>query len=239
MTTMHYQLITFDLDDTLWHVAPVIERANRRTYHWLQQHCPALCERYNENDLLLLKEQILTQRPDLKHQISQLRIHTLRNALSEAGYTTLQANELAQQAFAVFIQARHEVEYFDYAQECLFELKQHYRLGVLTNGNACVKRLNLDHLFEFAFSAEQFNAGKPAPDLFQAALSYCQLTANQLIHVGDHPDHDIQAAQNLGIKTIWMNRKNEPWPGGRPADAEITSLRDLVSSVEWLEATAH
>lgn len=230
-------MITFDLDDTLWHVAPVIENANKQTYQWLQQHCPRVTARFSFEEISTFKETLILDQPDLKHQISQLRIESLALALRSVGYSDQEAHQWALAAFEIFLQSRNEVVFFDYAIESLTELHQHYTLGVLTNGNACIRRLNLDHLFDFSFSAEMLNASKPAPDHFHAAMAHTGTEATEIIHIGDHQEHDIQAAQQLGITTVWMNWNNEVWQQSQPASAEIASLRELSPAIEYLEAS--
>lgn len=233
----NYKLITFDLDDTLWHLAPVIEKANQQTYQWLQQHCPQLTDRYSLKEVSRFKETLFVERPDLRHQISQLRIESLVSLLLSINFSDNEARQLSQAAFEIFIRSRNEVIFFDYALESLTALKSDYMLGALSNGNACIKRLNLEHLFDFSFSAETLNASKPAPDHFEAAMAYSGYSAEQIIHVGDHPRHDIEAAQQLGICTIWMNWNKLIWQGNQPADAEINSLRELTPSIDYLEAS--
>ena len=41
---MSIECVTFDLDDTLWHIGPVIARAEKHFYDWLREHCPRIAE---------------------------------------------------------------------------------------------------------------------------------------------------------------------------------------------------
>ena len=77
-------------------------------------------------------------------------------------------------AIEIFLAARNDIELFDGAQRLPSGLWQEplYVLGALTNGNADINRLGLGHVFDFAFSAEQVGAPKPAPQLFNAALAH-------------------------------------------------------------------
>jgi putative hydrolase of the HAD superfamily len=236
MMARHFKLLTFDLDDTLWHIAPVIERANLKTFQWLEKHCPELTARYTMHEIAAFREEIVRTRPELQHQISQQRIEAIAAALQRVGYSDTQALEHSLAAFDVFIKARNEVEFFEFALESLALLKYKYTLGVLTNGNACIKRLDLQDYFSFSISAEQINASKPAADHFHAAIAKSHIPPTQIIHIGDHQEHDIHAAQQLGITTIWVNHQGVDWQEGRRADAEISSLRELVAAIEYLEA---
>lgn len=228
------QLVTFDLDDTLWDVAPVLAQAEQRLHEWLQQQAPLLTERYDTIGLKQLMAEQLAATPQLAHQISQLRIVTLETALTASGYPRRFAVEMARQAFEVFLLARHEVDYFEHALETLATLSQQYVLGALTNGNADVTRLELAPYFDFALAAEQVRAAKPAPDLFLAALERSGAEPATAVHVGDHIENDIRAAQALGIRAVWVNFQRQQWPGGMPPAAIIYSLRDLPATLDRL-----
>lgn len=234
MTVMPIHLITFDLDDTLWDVAPVIARAEQRMHDWLQEHAPRVTERYDPLALKQLMAEQMTAHPELAHQISQLRIVALEQALTLTGHSRQRAVELARQAFDVFLHARHEVHYFEHALETLKILSKHYTLGALTNGNADVTRLELAPYFDFALAAEQLRAAKPAPDLFLAALKRADVPASAAVHIGDHIEHDIHAAQAVGMHTIWVNYRRQPWPGGRPPSATIERLDQLPATLTRL-----
>ena len=146
------KVLSFDLDDTLWHVDSVLHGAEKDVSNWLEQHCPAVLEKYDAIALRHLRMEVYQQQPELQHQISQLRIEAMRQAMVNSGINSTEAASLAEQAFEVFIEARHQVNYFDEVENTLAELKQAYTLGVLTNGNANVYRLGLGQYFEFAFS---------------------------------------------------------------------------------------
>lgn len=228
------QLVTFDLDDTLWDIAPVLVRAEHHLYQWLQRQAPRLTERYDSLGLQQLMAEHLAANPELGHQISQLRIVTLESALTTSGYSHRFSVEMARQAFEVFLLARHEVEYFEHAMETLATLSQRYVLGALTNGNADVTRLELAPYFDFALAAEQLRAAKPAPDLFLAALARGGAEPSTAVHVGDHIENDVRAAQALNIRAVWVNFQHQPWPGGTPPAATIHSLRELPATLERL-----
>jgi putative hydrolase of the HAD superfamily len=232
----HFQLITFDLDDTLWDVAPVIRSAENKTFLWLQTHYPKITKAYSLQHLREIKLQHLDENPELAHQTSLLRIVSLCLAIQELGYSEEEAFDIAHRAFEVFIAERNNVTLYENARAILAELKAaDYRLAALSNGNACIKRTGLNDVFEFAISAESINASKPAPDHFLAAMNKTGLRKDQIVHVGDHPAHDIEAAQALGIKTIWFNPEHKEWTGEEPADAEIASLSALPSAIDKLE----
>lgn len=223
---MTIKLITFDLDDTLWDTAPVIVSAEAVLRDWLAQQAPDLGGVPVEH-LWAIRERVLSNEPGLKHRISALRRKVLFHALEEAGYTHQQALELADQGFEVFLHARHQLEIFPEVQPTLEVLARHYTLGVVTNGNADVRRLGLADYFKFALCAEDIGIAKPDSRLFHEALQRGEATAQTAVHIGDHPGDDIAGAQQAGLRAIWFNPGNKVWEAEKQPDAEIRSLTEL------------
>lgn len=219
-------LITFDLDDTLWDTAPIIITAETTLRDWLAAHAPDLGP-FTSDMLFAIRTRIVTAEPHFKHRISALRRRVLFHALSEAGYAQAQADQLADEAFEVFLHARHQLELFPEALPTLEALANQYSLGVITNGNADVRRLGLADYFKFALCAEDLGIGKPDPAPFLEALRLGGAAAQRSVHVGDHPVDDIAGAQRAGMRAIWYNPQGKPWEAEQRPDAEISSLSQL------------
>ena len=223
---MSIELITFDLDDTLWDTAPVIASAETVLRDWLAGNAPSLGGVPVEH-LYAIRERLVQADPGLKHRISALRRRVLFHALEEVGYSEQQALELANEGFEVFLHARHQVEVFPEVQPVLEILRHHYTLGVVTNGNADVRRLGLADYFHFALCAEDIGVGKPDPAPFLEALRLGEVEAGAAVHVGDHPGDDIAGAQRAGLRAVWFNPQGKAWAGAQAPDAEIQRLSQL------------
>lgn len=228
------KVITFDLDDTLWDVAPTLIAAEEAVYRWLGEHSPAVTTRYSPDALRKLRWQLWKNRPDLAHQISQLRIESLQEIMQMAGYDKAIARRQSLAAFEVFIAHRHQVVLFDDVETTLQILHKDYSLGVLTNGNADVKRLGIGQYFDFAFTAQQLNASKPAADHFNAAMQASGASAEQMVHIGDHHEHDIEAALAAGCHAIWFNPEGKAWPESSPAPLTVKALGETPALIEQL-----
>lgn len=229
--------ITFDLDDTLWAVDPVISFANKSMFDWLEQFAPEFTRCFQLQDLMHLRKEVLKADPGIAHSVTLIRIAQLRYGMLHAGYREDVADELTQQAFEVFLHARQQVEFFEHAREMLTELKQQgYRLGALTNGNADIHKVGLSDLMDFQFKADEVGKMKPHPLMFQQMLHHTGLRPEQVIHVGDNPEHDIVGAAEAGLWTIWVNLKgNEHCEA---ATAEVDSLNQIPQKVISIEQLA-
>ena len=236
---MAIKLITFDLDDTLWDVDGLLQRAEEAVFSWLSQHCPPVTQHYSLDSLFQTRVDYWRSHPELKHQISRMRQESLAFILTELGYSSAQATAISRQAFEVFMDYRHRVSYFDHALAVLETLGRDYALGALSNGNACTRRLGIDNYFDFHFSAEQVNASKPDPTLFRAALDHAGISPTQMIHIGDHPKDDIRGAAALGIYTVWINRQGDPWQADDLAPSQtVRCLSELPAAVATIDQIA-
>ncbi len=233
---MAIKVITFDLDNTLWDVDPVIVRAEQAQYEWLRQNRPLACDRFSLEQMRDLKIEFHRQNPQLDHQISELRTAALTAMLMSVGYNRNLAESGAQLAFTEFMNLRHQVIFYEKALETLALLAARFTLGALTNGNADVSKMDAGDYFDFSYSAEQVNASKPHPAMFEAALNSCEINAKEAIHVGDNPQHDIIGAQQVGMYTIWVNTSHSDWPGGTPPHGEINRIEELPTAIEAISA---
>ena len=234
------KVITFDLDDTLWDVQRVLRGAEKRLTAWLEDHAPAAAALYrNGEDVLAMRQDLIAAQPHLAHDISRLREEILFVLLRRVGYREASARQVAARAFSVFLEARHDIEFFEGALEALHDLCQRYTLGSLTNGNADPKKLKLDRYLSFSFCAADVGASKPAPDLFYKALRHNDVSPGEAVHVGDHPSHDIAAAASVGMHTVWTHgpAQRSKWQVGLSAlpTVAITHLNELVGAVERIE----
>jgi putative hydrolase of the HAD superfamily len=228
---MTIQLITFDLDDTLWDVTPVMQDAEAALRNWLALHAPRLGGVSVEH-LWTIRARLLQAEPALKHRLSELRRRILLHALEGAGYPHDEARVLAEGGFQVFLAARHQVELFAEVHPTLEILANRFTLGVITNGNADVRRLGLADYFQFALCAEELGVGKPDPKPFQEALRRSGIAAQHAVHIGDHPSDDIVGAQAAGLRAIWFNPQGLPWEAEQTPDAQIASLAELPALLQ-------
>ena len=236
------RLVTFDLDNTLWSVDDVIRRAESKMNEWLGEHARHYGQVTRE-DAAAIRRRIVEEDPTIVHDISELRERVLRAALQQCGYSPEEAAEHAAGAFAEFLEWRHRVTLFPHALDVLGVLRQRYTLAALTNGNADYRRLGLDRFFAFGYCAADVRASKPDTAMFERALAHAQVASAEAVHVGDHLEHDIRAAREAGMATIWVNLSASAGAvpvnsgdedGSVEADATITSLADLPAAVAAL-----
>ena len=225
------QVIAFDLDDTLWDVSPVIIRAESILANWLEEEVPVYT--YEPSKLKTIREALLNADPTLGYRLTAFRQRLIETSLLSY-LDEKSAASHAEGAMEIFLAARNEVEFFEGALDTLRNIAQSFQLGAITNGNADIDRIGLNEYFNFAFSAEQVGAPKPAPDLFHAALAYTGCEPRQMVYVGDDPIKDIDAANEVGLRTIWMKSKVRSLEGKSHPDETINDIRALPDAIRKL-----
>jgi putative hydrolase of the HAD superfamily len=54
-----------------------------------------------------------------------------------------------------------------------------------------------------------------------------------VVHIGDDPVLDVEAAAKVGMKTVWVNYEQQPWPTTLPPpDTVITRFDELPTQLE-------
>ncbi len=232
---MPIKALTFDLDDTLWDVTPVLQRAEQELHAWLSARYPRLTRAFDIEMMRALRQELAVAYPEVGHNLSELRKASLRHAARVTGYPPA----LAEPAFEVFIKGRNRVTLYEDVLPVLERLSRRFSLGALSNGNADIERVGLAHVFDFALSAEQVGAAKPDPALFRSACRCSRATPGEVVHIGDDADRDIAGAAAVGLRTVWVNRRQTPWSGTVPPDAEIHSFFELEAVLSrWMNPRA-
>ena len=230
---MNIKAISFDLDDTLWPLLPVILKAEEDTNKWLIENYPGVENLLNSDEVKEIRDSLISQESKLTYQLSKLRELTLVELAIRSGYTKEESESLARESFKIFYAGRNDVTLYEGVEKVLESLKQNYVLGVITNGNADMKKIGIDHYFDFNISANNINAGKPDPVIFKEALKETGFRAEEICHVGDHPVNDVQGSSDFGMKSIWFNEKEIDWPfDEKPYFYEVSSWSELERILE-------
>jgi FMN hydrolase / 5-amino-6-(5-phospho-D-ribitylamino)uracil phosphatase len=205
--------ISLDLDDTLWPIWPVIQRAERVLLAWLSDHAPMTAAMFASPTALreirdYVIDVVIPKRPELRHDLSAVRKESLRLALYRAKEDPL----LAEAAFEVFFAERNRVGLYDDALPALQALSKRFPLVAVSNGNAQLGVIGLAHFFSASISARDFGASKPDPRIFVAAAGAVGVQPQQVLHIGDDAALDVLGALNADMQAVWLNRDDKLWP---------------------------
>ena len=87
--------------------------------------------------------------------------------------------------------------------------------------------------FDFVAASARVGYEKPQRGIFEHALGEAGVRPEEAIHVGDHPDADVQGALSVGISPVLIDRRERFTEADLPAGVPlIRSLADLVPLVD-------
>jgi len=118
----------------------------------------------------------------------------------------------------------------------LARLARKHTLGILSNVDNDLLSGTLRHLtssFEIKVTAENVRSYKPAFGHFEEARGI--IGERGWVHVAGSQYHDIEPAVKLGIKAVWVNRKNAR-PTRNYSEKQVLEVKDLTELVARLDS---
>lgn len=230
--------VIFDLDDTLCNSTVIIEDILRRIFIKHLKYFP----NQNVDDLISLNIKIfdkLIYDPNIPLSAAIIRVWF-------EFFENLRIKPPLEIILKLIEHIRKEVskkvKLIDGAEELIKFLKsKDIKIGVLTNGifidqaNKLIK-LNLDSLVDYLVTADMCGCEKPDPRMFKYILNKIDVSPNQVLMIGDDIIADIKGANDLGIKTIFLENsspKNADMRLVKP-DYTATSHKNILKLVKEL-----
>ncbi|WP_159883443.1 HAD family hydrolase [Paenibacillus puerhi] len=117
--------------------------------------------------------------------------------------------------------------------EVLDQLKEKYKLLLLTNGSPDLQKEKLAGVaqlapyFDHIIISGEFGEGKPAASIFHHAMELLQIKPEEGVMIGDKLTTDIMGSNTVGMRNMWINRHELELTGDNLPVHEIRSLRDI------------
>jgi putative hydrolase of the HAD superfamily len=144
-------------------------------------------------------------------------------------------NDEADEMFAYYLE-KYEEHWCLYPDimDCLKELA-HLDLGIISNGGHVqqrkkLNRTGIDTYFKTVVISTDINCGKPEREIFEYACELAGVNSKDCFYIGDRLETDAKAACDVGMKGVWLNRKNEQ--GSAEGVVEIRNLDELPKVVK-------
>ena len=118
-------------------------------------------------------------------------------------------------------------------------LRQRFDLGVVTNCDDDLfahSNLRLGEPFRYIVTAQQVQAYKPGHRNFEVAFQRIGKPHSAIVHVAQSLFHDHVPARELGLRSIWIDRRHDrPGSGATPPAAAQPDMTfpDMASFAEW------
>lgn len=99
-------------------------------------------------------------------------------------------------------------------EEMLADLRERYRVGLLTNGPVRAQReklatLGWEETFDVALVTGELEAGKPDPRPFEAILAALGAAPGEAVYVGDDSEKDVGGAVGAGMDAVHVHERGE------------------------------
>jgi 2-haloacid dehalogenase len=153
--------------------------------------------------------------------------------------------EVADEEAAEFANAVGDWPAFPDTAAALRHLNDRFRLGVITNCDRDLfarsnRRLGVS--FDWVVTAEEAGAYKPSLAPFELAFATIDVPRERILHVAQSLFHDHVPAKELGLTTVWVDRRHDREGFGATPQAvaepdlivpDMVSLAALAADVEF------
>lgn len=119
--------------------------------------------------------------------------------------------------------------------ETLKELKKHYKIGCITNGDSKGQHSKLDYTdlkqyFDSVIVSGDFGIHKPDPRIFMESCKQLNVLPEEMIYVGDTFYADVYGATLAGCTPVWL------WPDKeRPCNTEVHRIYSFTEIIKKIE----
>ena len=102
-------------------------------------------------------------------------------------------------------------EVYPEVTDVLEQLAPRFRLAVISNFDGrlrfILQHLGISKFFSHIFISSEIGADKPDPEIFRRAARLMNLKPNEILHVGDDPERDWNAAGAAGLSIFRVDRQ--------------------------------
>lgn len=228
---MTYKTLLFDLDDTLLDFAQSEHFSLNKLYHdYFSVHVDnaIFTEKYHRINKKLWSLVELGETTAAEVKLDRFRL------LTEALNSTIDYRKLAT---AYEGSLGEQCGWLVGAEEALTTLKNHYQIGIITNGLTSVQTkkytaLELHRFCECYLISEAVGIAKPDKEIFTLALEHFKSASHETLMIGDSLASDYQGALNADIDFCWINSKQRSLPTNLPPPKHtIGSVAELPSLI--------
>ncbi len=157
--------------------------------------------------------------------LNQLLKKSLKFALNEIGFESTTSDE------DKMLLAVKDADPFPEVNQVLSELKQDYKIAILSNSEPDIIRFNIAKIgvtFDEVVLASEAKCYKPAAGMFNELIKRLNEDPKNITHIAQSFYHDMRTAKDLGFgRRIWINRYKKQGDFSYKPDAEVSDMRRL------------
>ena len=149
--------------------------------------------------------------------------------------------EVGHAALARFSESVRDWPAFPDSAETLARLHERYRLGVITNCDTDLFAASNERLgatFDWVVTAELARSYKPALTGFELAFETIDVPRERILHVAQSLFHDHVPAKQLGLTSVWIDRRHDRPGAGATPQAEAAPDASYPSMLAFADAVS-
>jgi putative hydrolase of the HAD superfamily len=207
MAVNRLKAVLFDIDDTLFSTSDFARRARANAVRAMIQAGLDVPEQVVQREL----DEVLAEfSSNYEHHFERLLQRLPPEATKRVNPALIVAAGVAAYHDTKF---RELAPYPDVLPLLAGLARAGLRVGVITHGLTVKQAEKLVRLGvvpyldpKAIFISDQIGISKPNPKLYAAALRELGLVPDEVMYVGDNPDHDIVPPKSIGMVTVWARR---------------------------------
>ena len=226
--------VTFDLDDTLYDFQACMTRSTGAVVRELCRRSPAAAATATLERFHACWGEAAGEAQARGGVVDwpEVRRRSIALLLTECGVEG--DGGLVEELTDLYFRERHSATSpFADAAAALPLLAQRLPLGIISNANTRLASLGLEAYFQAVITPSAAGCSKPAPAIFHHAAAALGCAPAELLHVGDHWEHDVVGASGAGCQAAWYCRGAPAAPQGEVPHVVVQDHQQLVS---WLSA---
>jgi len=219
------RVISLDLDDTLWPVAPVIAAAEATLLSWLRKYHPRAALGFDVDSMRDMRASVAERFPQKGHDLTFLRRQALAEMFAAAGY---REGPAADDAFEIFLSERNRVAFYADVLPALTRLRAKY--GFLRSATATpISSAAASPTCSRPRHGVGRRCGQARRADICASAAHCRRAAHRSAARGRRSLADVVGATQAGLQAVWLNRDARTWPEqfAQPART-VTTLADIL-----------
>ncbi|KRM76546.1 HAD family hydrolase [Secundilactobacillus collinoides] len=230
--------VVFDLDDTLYDQLKPFKRAVEATHKDLHLSEVMVQRLYRAFKVATDQAIQATDTATFARQVDPV--------LDELGLPAFTSDH-SESFWEHYRQELTHIDLFADIRRCLSSLKEHYQLGVITNGETDLQskkalQLDLHHWIDRdkMLISDEVGLQKPDARIFTYFNRMLDLQANEAVYIGDNYNTDMIGAKQAGWQAFWFNHRHAELRGANfIPDQTVETTEELADLLEAMSVATY
>ncbi len=226
------QAVLFDAYGTLLHLDRPFERLRQCLYRAGIEVSPQVAEEAFRREMAFYKRHHLEGTPGGLEALRRRCAAVLFEVLRHRGIPAPLAPE---EQVAVLMDAVHFRVYPDVQPVLRWCADVGLKTGIVSNWDCTLPEILQtvcpEHTFDCLLVSAAEGLAKPDRRLFARAAGRLSLPPPSIVHVGDDPSEDVQAASSAGLRALLLDREGGAPPGSSGCLSTLYEIQDILRAL--------